>query len=41
MIARFGRFPLRNTALGRASTPEEEAFLAAGGYRALVQAMKA
>ncbi len=41
MIARFGRFPLRNAALGRASTPEEEAFLAAGGYRALVQAMKA
>ena len=28
IIARFGRFPHRNTALGRASTPEEIAFLA-------------
>jgi uncharacterized protein (DUF924 family) len=27
-IARFGRFPLRNAALGRASTPEEMAFIA-------------
>ncbi len=27
IIARFGRFPHRNAALGRASTPEEEAFL--------------
>jgi adenylate cyclase len=27
VIARFGRFPHRNAALGRASTPEEEAFL--------------
>lgn len=27
VIARFGRFPHRNTILGRASTPEEEAFL--------------
>ena len=26
-IARFGRFPARNAALGRPSTPEEEAFL--------------
>ena len=30
-IARFGRFPHRNAALGRASTPEEEAWLEAGG----------
>lgn len=29
-IERFGRFPGRNAALGRASTPEEEEFLAAG-----------
>lgn len=27
IIARFGRFPHRNKALGRATTPEEEAFL--------------
>ncbi len=27
-IARFGRFPHRNAVLGRASTPEERAFLA-------------
>jgi uncharacterized protein (DUF924 family) len=27
VIARFGRFPHRNRVLGRASTPEEEAFL--------------
>jgi uncharacterized protein (DUF924 family) len=31
VIARFGRFPHRNAALGRASTPEEQAWLAAGG----------
>lgn len=29
-IARFGRFPGRNKALGRVSTPEEQAALAAG-----------
>lgn len=38
-IRRFGRFPGRNAALGRASTPEEEEFLAAGGYPALVRQM--
>lgn len=27
IIARFGRFPLRNTALGRTSTPEEVAYM--------------
>lgn len=32
VIARFGRFPHRNAILGRASTPEEERFLAEGGY---------
>lgn len=32
VIARFGRFPHRNTILGRPSTPEEEAWLAAGGF---------
>ncbi|ARJ68377.1 hypothetical protein B0A89_00620 [Paracoccus contaminans] len=35
-IARFGRFPWRNAALGRASTPAEQALLDAGGYGALV-----
>lgn len=40
IIRRFGRFPGRNAALGRLDTPEEAAFQAAGGYGALVQAMK-
>jgi uncharacterized protein (DUF924 family) len=30
MIARFGRFPHRNRALGRHSTPAEERAIAAG-----------
>jgi len=32
IIRRFGRFPHRNAILGRASTPEELAFLEAGGF---------
>lgn len=32
IIARFGRFPHRNAVLGRASTPEELAFLKSGGF---------
>ena len=32
IIARFGRFPHRNPVLGRKSTPEELAFLKAGGF---------
>jgi uncharacterized protein (DUF924 family) len=32
VIERFGRFPARNAALGRASTPEERAFLAEHPY---------
>ncbi len=32
IIARFGRFPHRNPVLGRHSTPEEIAFLQAGGF---------
>jgi uncharacterized protein (DUF924 family) len=32
IIARFGRFPHRNALLGRTSTPEELAYLAAGGF---------
>ena len=35
-IAAFGRFPWRNAALGRTSTPAEKALLDAGGYGALV-----
>lgn len=31
IIARFGRFPHRNEAMGRTSTPEELAYLADGG----------
>ena len=31
IVARFGRFPHRNAVLGRASTPEEIAFLATPG----------
>jgi uncharacterized protein (DUF924 family) len=31
LIERFGRFPHRNRILGRAATPEEEAYLAGGG----------
>jgi uncharacterized protein (DUF924 family) len=31
VVRRFGRFPHRNAVLGRASTPEEQAWLDAGG----------
>jgi uncharacterized protein (DUF924 family) len=33
IIARFGRFPHRNSILGRRSTPAELAFLAEGGFQ--------
>ena len=32
IIRRFGRFPHRNAALGRETTPEEQAFLDDGGF---------
>ena len=32
IITRFGRFPHRNSVLGRVSTPQEMAFLKAGGF---------
>lgn len=32
IIAKFGRFPHRNKVLGRISTPDELAFLRAGGF---------
>lgn len=41
VIRRFGRFPFRNAALGRDSTPEEQAFLQDGGYGATVNALRA
>lgn len=40
IIARFGRFPSRNAALGRTNTPDEAAFLAEGGYAAMVAALR-
>jgi uncharacterized protein (DUF924 family) len=33
IIRRFGRFPHRNAVLGRATTPEEQAFLDGGGFK--------
>jgi uncharacterized protein (DUF924 family) len=33
IIRRFGRFPHRNPLLGRATTPEEQAFLDGGGFK--------
>lgn len=33
IIVKFGRFPHRNPALGRETTPEEQAFLDAGGFK--------
>jgi uncharacterized protein (DUF924 family) len=33
IIRRFGRFPHRNRALGRVTTPEEQAFLDSGGFK--------
>lgn len=34
VIHRFGRFPHRNAALGRDTTPQEQAFLDGGGFSA-------
>lgn len=33
IIVRFGRFPHRNRALGRETTPEEQAFLEGDGFK--------
>ena len=41
IIARFGRFPFRNAALGRDTTPAEAEFMAAGGYAAEVARLRA
>lgn len=40
VIRRFGRFPYRNEALGRADTDLEAAYLAAGGYGSTVRALE-
>jgi uncharacterized protein (DUF924 family) len=40
IIRRFGRFPFRNAALGRVSSPAEEAFLKDEGYGAVVERLK-
>ena len=40
VIRRYGRFPTRNAALGRAGTAGEQAYLDQGGYGALVRALK-
>lgn len=37
IIRRFGRFPYRNAALGRPTSAEEQAFLDAGGYAAVLR----
>ncbi|MCR8723561.1 DUF924 family protein [Frigidibacter sp. ROC022] len=41
VIRRFGRFPYRNAHLGRATTPAEQVFLDAGGYRFALNEVKA
>ena len=40
IIARYGRFPTRNAALGRANTADEDTYLAEGGYAAVVKSLK-
>jgi uncharacterized protein (DUF924 family) len=39
VIRQFGRFPYRNEALGRQSTPQELAFIADGGYASALRAV--
>lgn len=41
VIRRFGRFPTRNAALDRVSSPDEQTYLDQGGYMAVVNALKA
>ena len=40
VIREFGRFPYRNAALDRKTTPAEQAFLDAGGYSAAIRAVR-
>ncbi len=41
VIDRFGRFPFRNAALGRLSTPAEAQFMADGAYATIVKEIRA
>ncbi|SFR10667.1 DUF924 family protein [Poseidonocella sedimentorum] len=41
VIRRFGRFPYRNAALGRKTTPQEERYLGEGGYASTLRALEA
>lgn len=41
VIRRYSRFPFRNAALGRTSSAGEAAFLAAGGYGAVLRELEA
>lgn len=41
VIRRFGRFPFRNDALGRDTTPAERSWIDAGGYGAVVEELAA
>lgn len=41
IIRKFGRFPYRNEALGRSTSAAEQAFMEEGGYRALLDEMRA
>ncbi len=40
VIRRFGRFPMRNSILGRPSTPAVVEFLEQGGYGKLIEEMR-
>jgi uncharacterized protein (DUF924 family) len=41
IIRRFGRFPYRNDALGRSTSPSEAAFIDKGGYGEILRSMQA
>ncbi|KIT17187.1 DUF924 family protein [Jannaschia aquimarina] len=41
VIRRFGRFPYRNEALGRTSSPAEAEMVEAGGYKTVLEEVKA
>jgi len=41
VIRKFGRFPYRNKAMGRGSTPAEKDYIAAGGYAVTVRELQA
>ena len=40
IIRRYARFPTRNVALGRVSTPAEQTYLDEGGYMAIVNQLR-